>query len=202
MSNFYKPVRQTFAVVVSGIALAAIALAGPAAAQNQSILKATLAEVNARTGEVDTEEMRRIVSTRTALLIDTRSKPEFAAGHIPGAVPVPQGGNAISAVEKLSGGDKAKPIVLYCNGPWCQASRRVADQLVDAGFTRVRRYQLGMPVWRALGGPTQVEIEGIKRIFGVDRTAVLIDARDAAEFARGSIPGARNASVSDLKSAS
>jgi rhodanese-related sulfurtransferase len=176
----------------------ALALVSSAAAQSPSILKATLAEANARTGEVDTEEMRRIVASGSALILDTRSRAEFAAGHIPGAVVAGPGGNSVSQVEKLAGGDKTKPLVLYCNGPFCQASRRLADQLADAGFTRVRRYQLGIPVWRALGGPTQVELDGIKRIHDVDRTAVFVDARDAAEFAKGSIPGARSAPVADL----
>ena len=56
----------------------------------------------------------------------------------------------------------------------------------------MRRYQLGIPVWRALGGPTEIELEGIVQIFKVDRTAVFIDARSAEEFAKGSIPTARN----------
>jgi rhodanese-related sulfurtransferase len=56
----------------------------------------------------------------------------------------------------------------------------------------VRRYQLGIPIWRALGGPTEIELAGIVRIYGVDRTAVFIDVRDADEFSKGTIPGARN----------
>jgi rhodanese-related sulfurtransferase len=56
----------------------------------------------------------------------------------------------------------------------------------------VRRYQLGMPVWRALGGPTEIELEGILRVLRNDRSAVLFDARAPEEFARGSLPGAHN----------
>ena len=72
-------------------------------------------------------------------------------------------------------------------------------ELLDAGYTNVRRYQLGIPVWRALGGVTQVEPDAIQRIVVSDRTAVLIDAREAAEFKAGSIPGARNLPRSGLK---
>src|SRR5512138_3541739 len=67
----------------------------------------------------------------------------------------------VAAVERLVGGDKGKALVLYCNGPFCQASKRISEQLVPAGFTNVRRYQLGIPIWRAVGGPTEVELEGI-----------------------------------------
>jgi rhodanese-related sulfurtransferase len=68
----------------------------------------------------------------------------------------------------------------------------LGDQLVAAGFSNVRRYQLGIPIWRALGGPTEIELEGIVRIFNVDRTALYFDARSPEEFAKGSLPGAHN----------
>ena len=56
----------------------------------------------------------------------------------------------------------------------------------------VRRYQLGIPVWRALGGITQIEPDGVRQVVASDRTAVLIDARDGAEFKAGSIHDAKN----------
>ena len=71
-------------------------------------------------------------------------------------------------------------------------SRRFADDLVAASFRNDRRYQLGIPVWRALGGPTEIELEGITRVYGVDRTAVFIDVRSAEQFSKRTIPGARN----------
>jgi rhodanese-related sulfurtransferase len=49
-----------------------------------------------------------------------------------------------------------------------------------------------MPIWRALGGPTEIELEGILRIYKVDQTAVFFDARSAEEFSKGSLPGAHN----------
>ena len=74
------------------------------------------------------------------------------------------------------------------------------EQLVAAGFTNVRRYQLGMPIWRALGGPTEIELEGIVRIFKADQTVVYFDARSPSEFAKGSLAGAHNISADNLKS--
>ncbi|MHA6644896.1 rhodanese-like domain-containing protein [Mesorhizobium sp. A623] len=107
-------------------------------------------------------------------------------GHIPGANnPKGQPIEVVAAVERLVSGDKSKALVLYCNGPFCQASRRLSNQLLDAGFTNVRRYQLGMPIWRALGGPTEVELKGAVRTFRKVQTAVFLDARSAAEFDNG-----------------
>ena len=42
----------------------------------------------------------------------------------------------------------------------------------------VRRYQLGIPTWRALGGVTQVEKEALVALLARDKTAVLVDGRD------------------------
>jgi rhodanese-related sulfurtransferase len=145
--------------------------------------------------------MRRILADRTAVILDARKRPEYVAGHIPGAHDVDGPlDRVVAVVERLVNGDKRKPLVLYCNGPFCQASRRVSAVLVDAGFTNVRRYQLGMPIWRALGGPTEIELDGVRRIFNIDRTAVFFDARAPEEFARGSLPGAHNVPADQLAS--
>jgi rhodanese-related sulfurtransferase len=173
--------------------------AGKAGAQAANILQATVGESAQNTAEVSTEQLRRILADRSALVLDTRSRAEFEAGHIPGAHVFDGSAAAqIATVERLAGGDKSKPLVLYCNGPFCRASKRTADQLVRAGFANVRRYQLGIPIWRALGGPTEIELAGIARIFGIDRTAVFIDARSAEEFARGTLPGVRNLTLENL----
>jgi rhodanese-related sulfurtransferase len=181
-------------------ALTAIAsLTTPARAEQIGVLQATLAEPNQKTEEVSTEQLRRILSTSSAVVLDTRSREEFDAGHIPGArhVEAPPA-ERVAAVERLVNGDKASALVLYCNGPFCQASRRFAEQLVAANFSNVRRYQLGIPIWRALGGPTEIELPGVVRFYGVDRTAVFIDVRSAEEFAKGTIPGARNLTADTL----
>ena len=187
----------------TGLVAAALAFAlvhvGLAPAQGVSIDKATLMEPGAKTGEVSTEQLRQILADGSAIVIDARPRAQFDAGHIPGAhVLDAPSGDKIAAVERLAKGNKAAALVLYCNGPHCQASRRLGERLVAAGFTNVRRYQLGLPVWRALGGPTVIELNGVARIFNADRTAVFIDARPADDFAKGSLPGARNLTAESL----
>ncbi len=183
-------------------ALALLALATTfdgARAQSLDVNLATLAEPNQKTAEVSTEQLRRILADGSAMVIDTRSRQEFEAGHIPGAhmLDAPPSDH-VQAVERLVRGDKRAALVLYCNGPYCQASRRLAEQLVAAGFTNVRRYQLGIPVWRALGGPTAIELGGFLRVYKVDMTAVIFDGRSAGEFAKGSLPGTLNVPVDDI----
>ena len=163
-----------------------------ASAQADDVNQATLAEPNQKTPEVSTEQLRRILADGSAIVVDTRTRDEFEAGHIPGArmLDAPPSDH-VKAVERLVRGDKSAALVLYCNGPYCQASRRLAEQLVAAGFTNVRRYQLGIPVWRALGGPTAIELGGFLRVYKVDLTAVIFDGRSSGEFARGSLAGTR-----------
>ena len=76
--------------------------------------------------------------------------------------------------------------------PQTGKSKRLAEELLTAGYTNVRRYQLGIPVWRALGGLTEIEAEGLRHVVANDRTAVLIDAREVDVFRTGSLPNARS----------
>jgi rhodanese-related sulfurtransferase len=186
---------------LTAAALIAIALGNTAKAETAGILHATLAERDQKTPEVSTDALRRILADGSAIVLDTRTRAEFDAGHIPGArnLDAPAS-EQVTAVERMVGGDKSKALVLYCNGPFCQASRRTGEQLAAAGFSNVRRYQLGIPVWRALGGPTAIELGGVARVAKADRTAVFIDARPANEFAAGTVAGALSAPLDALAS--
>jgi rhodanese-related sulfurtransferase len=179
------------------IAIATLVAINTAVAQGLDVFQATLGETNQKTGEVSTEQLRRILADGSAILLDSRKRAEYVAGHIAGAKNVSLPADAppteyAAAVAQLLGGDKSKPLVLYCNGPHCQASRQLSEMLVAAGFTNVRRYQLGIPMWRTLSGPVEIELEGILRVYGIDKTAVLLDARSAEDFVKDSLPGTHN----------
>lgn len=182
------------AILASAIAFAAFA------DEPKTIQQAMLGEANQLTPEVSTEELRQILAEGSATVLDARPFLEYATSHIPGARNVAaKPGVAISMyvsdvkeVGRIVGDEKSAPIVLYCNGPFCGKSRRLAEELLAAGFSNVRRYQLGIPVWRALGGVCEIELAGLRRVVAEDRTAVLIDSREAEEFRKGSLPGARN----------
>ena len=175
------------------ILIVAMAATGGVQAQGIDILHATIGETDQKAPEVSTEYVRRLISASSAFLIDTRPRAEFVNGHIPTAKnPNGSPSEIVQSIEALVGGDKSKELVLYCNGPFCQASRRLAGQLLEAGFTRVSRYQLGIPIWRALGGPTELELDGATRIYYGDQTAVFLDARSSDEFAKGSLLRAKN----------
>jgi rhodanese-related sulfurtransferase len=98
----------------------------------------------------------------------------------------------VAEIGRLVRDNKSAPLVLYCNGPHCGKSKRLAAELRAAGYTDVRRYQLGIPTWRAAGEVCEAELDGIRHILANDGTAVVIDARESPAFAKGSLRGARN----------
>lgn len=156
--------------------------------------------VKESTREIPTEELERILIDKTVTVLDARPYREYAISHIPGAVNVaPKPGVPISMyvsdvaeIGRLVRGNKSAPLVLYCNGLHCGKSKRLAAELIDAGYTDVRRYQAGIPAWRAAGGVCEIELEGLRHVLANDGTAVVIDAREQADFLRGSLRGARN----------
>ena len=172
------------AVVPFALAFA-VSVPARAADCTPAIGQATLAEADAPTPEVSTEELAAILAAGSAAVLDVRSAREYAIAHIPGSV------NIWEKESEQVGArfpDRAAPLVLYCNGPYCGKSRRTSAELLKRGYTNLRRYQLGLPVWRALGRTVQTDLEGLRYIIEGDRTAVLVDAR--ADAASTPMPGA------------
>lgn len=174
-----------------------------------SIFQAVLDESDAPTPQGTTEELIQILADGSATVFDVRPALEYSISHIPGALNVgPKPGQPISLytadvadIGSLVNGDHAAPIVLYCNGPFCGKSKRVADDLIAAGYQNVRRYQLGMPVWRALGGVAVIEPEGVAYVRANDQTAVFVDAREPAMAAADTFVGARIIPLDEVKAA-
>lgn len=162
--------------------------------------EAVLATPGAGALEISTAELQRILKDQSAVVLDTRPYREWSVSHIPGALNVaPKPGvpmalytSDVAEIGRLVDGDKSRSLVLYCNGPFCGKSKRVAKELLEAEYTNVSRYQLGAPGWRTLVGVMEIEPDGIRYVFNNDQTAVWIDVRDPQTFTEGSIPSAKN----------
>jgi rhodanese-related sulfurtransferase len=194
--------------VASALAVVVVLVGTPAPqAIAQNVFDAVLAETDQKTPDVSTNELRRIIENGSAVLLDARPPLEYAISHIPRALNVGPGAGRpahlyvsdVAEVGRILKGAKDQPLILYCNGPFCGKSKRLAAELVEAGYANVRRYQLGAPGWRALAGSAmQTELHALSYIRR-DPTAVWIDAREPAAFAAGSVSGARNLPASGLK---
>lgn len=201
-----RKVEQKLRIVLPSVVAAMFVLTAmleplAAAAQTATAIDhAVLNESGQRTPEISTDQLRSILAERSATVFDARPFLEYAISHIPGAlnvapkpgVPMSSYVSDVAEISRVVGENRQAPIVLYCNGPYCGKSKRLAEELLAAGYVNVRRYQLGIPVWRALGGVCEIEIEGMQHVLALDRTTVVIDARERDDFEAGSISGARN----------
>ena len=182
MKTFNNLVKRTLALI--GVTLAAtVGLGNPARAQSTpTIFQATLQEAGQLTAEISTEGLQGILARGSSPVLDVRSPLEYAIAHIPGAINIPE--QEVTRIMQLYSGMNAQ-IVLTCNGPFCGKSKRTSEQLIIAGYpsTNITRYQLGMPVWRALGNTVQTDLAGFLYILRRDHTAVFVDARTPLEFA-------------------
>ena len=181
-------------------------LSGQTATSAQSVLDATMAEEGQATPEVSTSELQSILKNHGAIVLDARPPLEYAISHIPSARNVAaKPGVAkhlyvsdVAEVGRMLGSAKDSNIVLYCNGPFCGKSKRLAAELVEAGYRNVRRYQLGAPGWRTFGGAMQTEPQALTYL-RTDKTAVWVDTRGPRDFKARSVPGARNIPKDELR---
>ena len=161
------------------------------------VYEATLEEPGQKTPEVSTDELRAILAKKNGVVLDARPKEEYAVAHIPGSISLDEKGLVRIA---QSFPDPATTIVLYSNGPFCDWAKRRAEEVANLGYTKVSRYQLGLAVWRALGGTVETSLQGFRRIFH-DNNAVIIDARSRAEYASGTIPAAETVLAGQVRKA-
>ena len=156
--------------------------------------------------EISTQQLRKVMTAGSALILDARPYEEWANGHLPGAINVaPKPGMPMSLytsdvheILRLVNGNKNTAMVIYCNGPFCEKSKRLSAVLINEGFTDVVRYQLGTPGWQTTGNVLQVEKEGL-RYFSHDHTAVWVDSREEADYKNESLKGSVNIPYNQLK---
>lgn len=82
-------------------------------------------------------------------LVEALSEEEFAEGHLPGAVNVPDTKVKELAEQRLP--HKNALIVTYCSKYSCHASSNLARGLMELGYTDVLDYKAGKKGWLAAG---------------------------------------------------
>lgn len=98
-------------------------------------------------------------------LIDTRVAAEYAEKTIKGAKSVPYKEKSAKAADfdasqdhfdlgKLPG-DKAAPLVFFCNAGECWKSYKASVVALKAGYTKIHWFRGGFPEWGSKGLPTQ-----------------------------------------------
>lgn len=100
--------------------------------------------------EITLQQMKKLLAKPNIIIIDARSNEEFEKGHINGAI------NIFAYEEDLGKYfqnltqvpmEKGKIIVVYCEGGTCDASHKVATDLIRLGLKNVFVYTGGWEEW-------------------------------------------------------
>lgn len=90
-------------------------------------------------------ELDRRLRDGSVTLIDVRPPEEFEAGHIPGAISVP-----VERLARRPALPKNQEVIAYCRGRYCVYAVEAVESLRKRGY-RARRFEGGLPGWRAEG---------------------------------------------------
>jgi len=164
-------------------------------------------------GSYDAEHVAKLIGDNNAVIVDARPlKTKFVKGHIPTALSIP-----FSQFDTLKGKlprDLNTPVVFYCGGLKCKLSHKSAAKALALGYTNVKVFDKGYPEWKKIYGASNktmqvkagteegsIDLELFKSIIANNPDSImLIDVRDADEFAQGSFKTAINIPVEDLES--
>lgn len=85
----------------------------------------------------DPATARQLIAGGKALVLDVRTPDEYGQDHVASAtnMPVDELEHRLAEVDKLAGGDKARPIVVYCAAG--KRAARAKQTLEAAGYSHV-----------------------------------------------------------------
>ncbi|MDA3787040.1 MAG: rhodanese-like domain-containing protein [Desulfobacula sp.] len=163
-------------------------------------------------GSVSAEYVADRIADNKTVIIDARpQKTKFNKGHIPTAISLP-----FSEFDALQGKlprDLNTPVLFYCGGLKCRLSHKSAAKAIEMGYTNVTVFDKGYPEWKKVYGASKetmqakagevegsIDLERFKSILANNPESVMIiDVRDADEFAKGSFKTAINIPVENLE---
>ena len=105
--------------------------------------------------KLDTDDIRRLVASGDAILVDARLRIDFERGHLPGAVNIPvttPPGDYPQVLNRLGEVPKSRFLAVYCESRQCPYSRIVALNLHDLGYTSLALFEDGWVGWKAHAG--------------------------------------------------
>jgi len=113
--------------------------------------------------EVKLANVKKFFDAGAALFVDAREAPEYAEGHIAGALSVPFD-DAVKNPALLEPFKRAgKPLILYCSGGDCELSKDLAKNMLADGIRKVLVFTDGLPAWKAAGYPMEAGAAKVAR---------------------------------------
>jgi rhodanese-related sulfurtransferase len=172
--------------------------------------------------------LKKLIDEKASyLLVDARPRRVADKGMIPTALNISDT-EFDKHVGKLPA-DKATPLIYYCGGLECVLSDKSAEKARKLGYTNVLTYPEGYPEWEKLygntvaggsaataiaagtGGKTTAVLEpgkekgtvtlaSLEKVWKDDPASILlVDVRDAREFAACSIKGSVNIPINEIE---
>lgn len=103
---------------------------------------------------VNADGLIALVRTSSELIIiDNRTKADYEAGHIEGALSLVDSDMTAEPVLARIVKSKDTPVIFYCNGVKCGRAANATRKAVGWGYGRVYYYALGMAEWSKRGLP-------------------------------------------------
>ncbi len=99
---------------------------------------------------ISTFQMKALVDSGDAILLDARSGKYDDGYRIPGAKSLNSKSTAEEVAAVVPGKDAQ--ITTYCSNLQCPASKALAEHLEKLGYTHVHEYPEGIAGWRTAGG--------------------------------------------------
>lgn len=110
-----------------------------------------------RATRVAWSQVKPWIESNEVLLVDARPASAYAAGHIPGAVSLPEKSLPAVVARFAAETPKDRRIVTYCTDLSCSASMRLAQALTEKhGFQTVHYFPGGYQEWQRSQGLTPV----------------------------------------------
>jgi rhodanese-related sulfurtransferase len=106
---------------------------------------------------IDLHEFQRMAQSAGTVIVDARPEIFHRLGHIPKALPLPRDefDTYYTKQRRLLEADKARPMLIYCNGGSCEDSDLVATALRRLGFDNIAIFRGGWHEWTENGLPEE-----------------------------------------------
>lgn len=103
--------------------------------------------------EVSLEDLKKLVDSKGAFIIDVNNLKSFESGHIPGAIHYASHENDL---KKVLPADQSALIVAYCGGTLCTAWEAAANSAKALGYKNIKHFKGGISAWKKAGMKTEM----------------------------------------------
>ncbi|NQU55633.1 MAG: rhodanese-like domain-containing protein [Rhodospirillales bacterium] len=170
-------------------------------------------------GSISAAYLKKQMDKAKVVTIDSRPARAFKAGHVPGAVNIPD--RSFDKMVNMLPTDKDAALTFYCGGYKCPLSASSAAKAVKAGYKNVTTFQAGYPAWTEAYGVMTAAADPAKAVkvaidTGEDADTIsfesfnnivknapdsvyLIDVRSREEFNTGNFKGSIHMTVDDVE---